>query len=42
VGDDQAGSVRKILEVHDGWDKIEIVQDLSGRDRVVSARRALG
>ena len=42
VGADQAGSVRKILEVHDGWDKIEIVQDLSKRDRVVSARRMLG
>lgn len=42
VGDDQAGSVRKIFEVHGSWDKIEIVQDLSGRDRVVSARRMLG
>jgi release factor glutamine methyltransferase len=42
VGDDQAGPVEQILQAHDGWDEIEIVQDLSGRDRVVSARRALG
>ncbi len=42
VGDDQAGPVEQILQAHGGWDEIEIVQDLSGRDRVVSARRALG
>ena len=42
VGDDQAGPVEHILQAHGGLDEIEIVQDLSGRDRVVSARRALG
>ena len=42
VGDDQAGSVKKIIQAHDGYYEIEIVQDLSGRGRVVSARRALG
>lgn len=42
VGDDQAEPVEQILQAHGGWDEIEIVQDLSGRDRVVSARRALG
>jgi release factor glutamine methyltransferase len=42
VGDDQAGPVKQNLQAHGGLDEIEIVQDLSGRDRVVSARRALG
>jgi release factor glutamine methyltransferase len=42
VGDDQAGSVQQSLQAHGGWDEIEIVQDLSGRDRVVSARRTHG
>ncbi len=42
VGDDQAGPVKQSLQAHGGWDEIEIVQDLSGRDRVVSTRRALG
>lgn len=42
VGDDQAGPVQQSLLAHGGLDEIEIVQDLSGRDRVVSARRALG
>jgi release factor glutamine methyltransferase len=42
VGDDQAGSVKQSLQSHGGMDPIEIIQDLSGRDRVVSARRALG
>jgi release factor glutamine methyltransferase len=42
VGDDQAEPVEQIPQAHGGWDEIEIVQDLSGRDRVVSARRALG
>lgn len=42
VGDDQAGSVQQSLQTHGGWDAINIVQDLSGRDRVVSARRTLG
>jgi release factor glutamine methyltransferase len=42
VGDDQAGSVKQNLQAHGGWDEIQIIQDLSGRDRVVSTRRALG
>ena len=42
VGDDQAGPVKQILQAQDGLGEIEIVQDLSGRDRVVSTRRALG
>ncbi|MEE8259900.1 MAG: peptide chain release factor N(5)-glutamine methyltransferase [Nitrospinaceae bacterium] len=42
VGDDQAGPVQRSLQAHGGLDEIEIVQDLSGRDRVVSARRAIG
>jgi release factor glutamine methyltransferase len=42
VGDDQAGPVGQSIQAHGGLDEIEIVQDLSGRDRVVSARRALG
>ncbi len=42
VGDDQAEPVQQSLQAHGGLDEIEIVQDLSGRDRVVSARRALG
>jgi release factor glutamine methyltransferase len=42
VGDDQAGPVKQILQAHGGLDEIEIVQDLSGRDRVVSSRRVLG
>jgi len=42
VGDDQAGPVQKSLLGHGGLDETKIVQDLSGRDRVVSARRALG
>jgi len=42
VGDDQAGPVKQSLQLHGGMDPIEIIQDLSGRDRVVSARRALG
>ncbi len=42
VGDDQAGPVRQSLQAHGGWDEIEILQDLSGRDRVVSTRRVLG
>jgi len=42
VGDDQAGSVLQSLQALGGLDAIEIVQDLSGRDRVVSARRVLG
>ncbi len=42
VGDDQAGFVRKMFQAHAGYDEIKIVQDLSGRSRVVSARRALG
>jgi len=42
VGDDQAGRVKQSLQSHGGLDPIEIIQDLSGRDRVVSARRALG
>lgn len=42
VGDEQAGPVRQSFQTHGRLDAIEIVQDLSGRDRVVSARRALG
>ncbi len=42
VGDDQAGPVKQSLQAHGGWDEIEVIQDLSGRDRVVSTRRALG
>ena len=42
VGDDQAGPLRQCFQDHGGLEKIEINQDLSGRDRVVSARRVLG
>lgn len=42
VGDDQAGPVTQILQAQGGLDEIESNQDLSGRDRVVSARRVLG
>lgn len=42
VGDDQAGLVKQSLQAHGGWNEIEVIQDLSGRDRVVSTRRALG
>ena len=42
VGDNQARSVQQCLQIHGGLDAINIVQDLSGRDRVVSARRVLG
>jgi release factor glutamine methyltransferase len=42
VGDDQAGSVQRSLQAQGKYDEIKIMQDLSGRDRVVSARRALG
>ena len=42
VGDDQAGPVKQCLQAHGGLDEIEIVRDLSGRDRVVSTRRVLG
>ena len=42
VGEGQAGSVKQSLQAHDKWEAIEIIQDLSGRDRVVSTRRTLG
>ena len=42
VGDGQSGTVERYLKAHGGLDEIKTVQDLSGRDRVVSARRALG
>jgi release factor glutamine methyltransferase len=42
VGDDQAGSVQQSLQAQGKFDEIKIMQDLSGRDRVVSARRTLG
>ena len=42
VGEDQAGPVRQSLQAHGGLDEIKIIQDLSGRDRVVSTRRELG
>lgn len=42
IGDDQAGRVKQILQAHGGLDEIETIQDLSGCDRVISARRALG
>jgi len=42
VGDDQAGTVKQSLQAHGGWDAIEVIQDLGGRDRVVSTRRVLG
>jgi release factor glutamine methyltransferase len=42
VGDDQAGLVKQSLQAHGGWNEIEVIQDLSGHDRVVSTRRALG
>jgi len=42
VGDDQAGPVKQSLQAHGGLGEIKIIQDLSGRDRVVSARRVLG
>ena len=42
VGEGQAGVVKQYLQDHSGFGEIEIIQDLSGRERVVSARRALG
>jgi release factor glutamine methyltransferase len=42
VGDDQAGPVEQRVQAHGGWDEIEVIQDLSGRDRVVSTRRTFG
>ena len=42
VGDDQAGSVQRCLQDHGELEKIKVIQDLSGRDRVVSGRRSLG
>jgi release factor glutamine methyltransferase len=42
VGDDQAGRVEQSLQNHGGFENIAILQDLSGYDRIVSARRALG
>jgi len=42
VGDDQAGLVKQSLQAHGGWDEIQVIQDLSGHDRVVSTRRVLG
>jgi release factor glutamine methyltransferase len=42
IGDNQAAPVKQSLQVHGGFDEIKIIEDLSGRDRVVSARRALG
>ncbi len=42
VGDHQAGLVKQIFQACNCWDTIEIVPDLSGRDRVVSARSVFG
>ena len=42
VGERQAVTVKQCLQDHSGFGEIEIIQDLSGRDRVVSARRVLG
>ena len=42
VGENQAEAVQRYLQDHGGLDGIAIIQDLSGRDRVVSARRVLG
>ena len=42
VGEDQARIVKQELQNHGALGEIEILQDLSGRDRVVSARRLLG
>ena len=42
IGDDQAGPVTQNLQAHGGLDEITVIQDLSGRNRVVSARRTCG
>ena len=42
VGDGQAESVAQNLQTHSGFEEIKIIQDLSGKGRVVSARRAHG
>ncbi len=42
VGEHQAETVKQIFQACNGWDTIEIVPDLSGRDRVVSARSVFG
>jgi release factor glutamine methyltransferase len=42
VGDNQAGSVQQNLLAHGGFERIHIIQDLSGRNRIVTAGRALG
>jgi len=38
VGDGQAEMVAEILEGY-GWDKVEVLEDLSGTERVVTARK---
>ena len=42
VGESQAGWVRQNLRAQGGFDEIATLQDLSGKERVVSARRMLG
>ena len=42
VGDGQAEPVAQNLQAHSGFEEIKIIQDLSGKGRVVSARRAHG
>ncbi|MDH5762654.1 MAG: peptide chain release factor N(5)-glutamine methyltransferase [Nitrospinota bacterium] len=42
VGDGQSEAVKNILHDHGGFEDIEIVKDLSGRDRIVSAGRVRG
>jgi len=42
VGDGQAGLVAQSIQSQGGFDEIKINRDLSGKERIVSARRALG
>lgn len=42
VGESQAGEVRQYLQAQGGIDAMATLQDLSGKERVVSARRTLG
>ena len=39
IGMDQAEEVRRLLESRDAYVDIEVIQDLTGRDRVVAGRR---
>ena len=41
-GDGQAEAVKKLVEAQKVFSSVEIIQDLAGRDRIISARRVHG